>query len=205
MTTFDTALAERPEKTKTAYTLENHFLIAMPHLNDGYFNNTVIYLWKHDPEGALGIVVNKPSRMRVTELLHDVQVQAKNADIHKVLHRERVLTGGPVETHKGFILHESGREWDYTLPLTDRISLTMSRDILADIAAQRGPERYLIALGCAGWEAGQLEQEITNNVWLTVPADPELLFSHDYETKPEMAAAVLGVSLNQLWSRAGHS
>ena len=124
--------------SREADCLENHFLIAMPHLHDPYFNSTVTYLWKHSADGALGIIVNKPSRMRVTELLHELRLQAKDADIHRELHRERVLTGGPVEKHKGFILHNTGREWDYTLPLTDDISLTLSRDILADIARDEG-------------------------------------------------------------------
>jgi putative transcriptional regulator len=203
MNNFDTLLENK--KKPVADSLENHFLIAMPHLNDGYFNNTVTYLWKHSAEGALGIVVNKPSRMRVTELLHDVRVQAANAEIHRLLHRERVLSGGPVEKHKGFILHETGREWEYTLPLTDEISLTMSRDILQDIAIGQGPKHHLIALGCAGWEGGQLEEEIANNVWLTVPAEAQLLFSHDFENKANAATALLGVRLDQLWAHAGHS
>ncbi len=194
-----------PLTAPAADTLQDHFLIAMPHLHDAYFNNTVTYLWKHDEEGALGIVVNKPSRMRVSELLHEQRLRAADEQLHEQLHRERVLSGGPVEKHKGFILHEAGVEWDYTLPLNEAVSLTMSRDILADIAAGKGPQRHLIALGCAGWEAGQLEEEISNNVWLTVPARPELLFSTDFENKANQVAGSIGVSLSLLSSMAGHS
>ncbi len=195
----------KTENAAWADNLEDHFLIAMPQLHDPYFNKTITYLWKHSAEGAMGIIVNKPSRMRVSELLHEMRLQAKDADLHRILHKEGVLTGGPVEKNKGFILHDSCREWSYTLPLTDQVSLTMSKDILADIAVGNGPSRYLIALGCAGWEAGQLEEEIGNNVWLTVPATPELLFSRDYEHKPAAAVALLGLTMSQLWSPvAGH-
>jgi len=200
----------KPEQAKSenaakADNLENHFLVAMPQLHDPYFSNTITYLWKHSEDGAMGIIVNKPSRMRISELLHEMRLQAKDADLHRILHKERVLTGGPVEKHKGFILHESGHEWSYTLPLTDQVSLSMSKDILEDIAIGKGPSKYLIAMGCAGWEAGQLEEEISKNVWLTVPATPELLFSRDYENKPGAAVALLGLTMSQLWSpSAGH-
>jgi putative transcriptional regulator len=115
------------------------------------------------------------------------------------------MSGGPVEKHKGFILHNAGPEWEYTLSLTPQVSLSMSRDILADIAAGKGPEHYLVALGCAGWDAGQLEREITDNTWLTTAALPELIFSDNHAQKAERAAALLGVSLSQLASIAGHS
>ena len=183
----------------------NQFLIAMPHLEDPWFNHTVTYLWRHNEEGALGIVINKPSNLRLAELFGELQisVDARKGDIS--FHSERVMTGGPVEKNKGFILHSSEREWEYTLLITPQLSLTLSKDILVDIAAGKGPERYLVALGYAAWEAGQLEQEIADNVWLTVPAIPELIFSSDHPGKAEAAASILGVSLSQLSSTAGHS
>lgn len=186
-------------------TLANQFLIAMPHLDDPWFAHTVTYLWKHSDEGALGIVINKPSNMRVAELLSELGIESaqKRSDI--IFHSQRVMSGGPVEKNKGFILHESGREWEYTLPVTRDLSLSMSKDILSDIANGKGPENYLVALGCAGWEAGQLEKEISENFWLTVPAIPALIFSSDHAGKAEAAASILGVSLSQLSSFAGHS
>lgn len=186
-------------------TLANQFLIAMPHLDDPWFAHTVTYLWKHSDEGALGIVINKPSNMRVAELLSELGIESaqKRGDI--IFHSQRVMSGGPVEKNKGFILHESGREWEYTLPVTRDLSLSMSKDILSDIANGKGPENYLVALGCAGWEAGQLEKEISENFWLTVPAIPALIFSSDHAGKAEAAASILGVSLSQLSSFAGHS
>lgn len=186
-------------------TLANQFLIAMPHLADPWFAHTVTYLWKHSDDGALGIVINKPSNMRVAELLAelDIATDEKRGDI--LFHSQRVMSGGPVEKNKGFILHESGREWEYTLPVTPQLSLSMSKDILADIAIGKGPENYMVALGCAGWEPGQLEKEISENFWLTVPAVPALIFSGDHASKAEAAASILGVSLSQLSSFAGHS
>lgn len=185
-------------------TLENQFLIAMPHLQDPYFNGSVTYMWKQGPDGALGIVINQPSEICMSDLMRELKISVPE-DQQDRMDDELVLTGGPVENNKGFILHEHGPEWEYTVPITDEISISMSRDILEDIAIGKGPERYLVALGCAGWEPGQLEQEVSDNVWLTVPANSELLFSRDFENKASAAAAILGVELSQLTSIAGHS
>ena len=185
--------------------LTNQFLIAMPHLDDPWFNHTVTYLWKHSAQGALGLVINKPSSLRVAELLGELNIDTSARLGDLIFHRQHVMSGGPVERNKGFILHEAGRDWEYTLPVTDELSISMSKDILVDIAQGTGPENYLIALGCAGWEAGQLEQEISDNFWLTVPALPAIIFSRDHDSKAEAAAGLLGVNLSQLSSSAGHS
>ncbi len=195
---------ESDTDTGSASCLDNHFLIAMPHLRDPNFNGSVTYLWKHDKEGALGLVVNRPSKLVIPDLMEELGITI-NDDFLARLQDSSILTGGPVERNKGFILHEAGSEWDYTLPVNDDVSLSMSKDILQEIADGGGPSRYLITLGCAGWDAGQLEQEISDNVWLTVPANTDLLFSTDYENKASAVAALLGVSLNQLASLAGHS
>lgn len=186
-------------------TLANQFLIAMPHLDDPWFAHTVTYLWKHSDQGALGIVINKPSNLRVAELLNELGIETNENRGNIIFHNQHVMIGGPVEKNKGFILHESGREWDYTLPVTKDLSLSMSKDILADIALGKGPENYMVALGCAGWEAGQLEKEITENYWLTTPAVPALIFSSNHASKAESAASILGINLSQLSSFAGHS
>lgn len=190
--------------SEAGLSLENQFLIAMPHLQDPNFNGSVTYLWKHSDEGALGVVINHPSDITVTALLAELNIEPA-AEQANILQSEKVLHGGPVERNKGFILHSSEKEWDYTIPITDDVSISMSPDIMRAIAEGEGPEKYLVALGCAGWEAGQLEQEISDNVWLTVPMSNELLFSRDYENKAAAAAAILGVELSQLSSFAGHS
>ena len=183
--------------------LENQFLIAMPQLADPYFSNTVTYLWKHNEEGALGIVINKPLQAYLADIFDELDIQCSAAE--KEFEQERVLAGGPVERDKGFIIHDAGKQWDSSIAVTDKISICTSKTILQDIAKGNGPENYLVALGCAGWEAGQLEREITENAWLTAPANSSLLFSKDYASKADEAAALLGIQLQQLSPEAGHS
>ena len=187
-----------------ATNLTHHFLIAMPQLQDPHFQGSVTYLWKHDKNGALGLVINRPSSLPVKSLIEEMKITV-NDHIVQRLTDKKVMTGGPVEKNKGFILHDAGTEWDYTLPINDSISLSMSRDILQDIASGGGPARFIAALGCAGWDAGQLEQEISDNVWLTVPANADVLFSEDHNAMADAAAAILGVSLSQLSTLSGHS
>jgi len=198
-------ISENPLFEISPSSLSNQFLIAMPHLDDPWFNNTVTYLWRHNAEGALGIVVNKPSKLRLAELLDDLGIDHSDRKNDTAFQQQIVMTGGPVEKNKGFILHSSENEWEYTIPITPELSITMSKDILAAIANGEGPRRYLVALGCAGWDAGQLDEEITSNAWLTVPASTEIIFSDDYENKAQACASILGVGLQQLTSFAGHS
>ena len=183
--------------------LENQFLIAMPQMLDSYFTNTVTYLWKHNEEGALGIVINKPLKACVADIFAELDILCSTEDS---LFRERpVLAGGPVERDKGFIIHDAGQQWESSIEVTPEITICTSRTILQDIAKGSGPENYLVALGCAGWEAGQLEREITENTWLTTPANAELIFSDNYNGKAEAAASLLGINLQQISPEAGHS
>jgi len=183
--------------------LENQFLIAMPQMMDSYFTNTVTYLWKHNEEGALGIVINKPLKACVADIFAELDILCSTENS---LFRERpVLAGGPVERDKGFIIHDAGQQWESSIEVTPEITICTSRTILQDIAKGSGPENYLVALGCAGWEAGQLEREITENTWLTTPANAELIFSDNYNGKAEAAASLLGIDLQQISPKAGHS
>ncbi|MCH2345798.1 MAG: YqgE/AlgH family protein [Pseudomonadales bacterium] len=183
--------------------LENQFLIAMPQMLDPYFTNTVTYLWKHNEEGALGIVINKPLKACVADIFAELDIICSTENS---LFRERpVLAGGPVERDKGFIIHDAGQQWESSIEVTPEITICTSRTILQDIAKGSGPENYLVALGCAGWEAGQLEREITENTWLTTPANAELIFSDNYNGKAEAAASLLGINLQQISPEAGHS
>ena len=186
----------------TSY-LENQFLIAMPQMEDSYFANTVTYLWKHNGDGALGIVINKPLEASVADIFDELEIECSIKQ--GAFREEAVLAGGPVEQDKGFIIHDASKNWESSISVTEEINICTSKSILEDIASGNGPEKYLIALGCAGWEAGQLEREIITNAWLTVPADPALIFSSDYEKKPQRAASLLGVDLQQLAPEAGHS
>lgn len=183
--------------------LENQFLIAMPQLGCSYFANTVTYLWKHNEEGALGIVINKPLRACIADIFDELDIIC---DIEgDRFHMQHVLAGGPVERDKGFIIHDSGNQWESSISLAPNITICTSKSILKDIAAGCGPNNFLVALGCAGWEAGQLEQEMVENAWLTAPANTEVIFSNNYGSKAHEAAALLGIDLQKISPEAGHS
>lgn len=183
--------------------LENQFLIAMPQMLDSYFSNSVTYLWKHNNEGALGIVINKPLDTSIADIFNELDIVC-DVEAELFLQR-RVLAGGPVERDKGFIIHDADRTWESSITVTGNISICTSKTILQDIAAGKGPDNYLVALGCAGWDAGQLEREISENTWLTTPADTDLIFSQDYAAKADAAASLLGIDLQQISPAAGHS
>ncbi len=168
--------------------LTNHFLIAMPQLSGSYFGHTVVYMWQHGDDGALGIVVNLPLEIKLGEIFSQLDIEIQRPESGE----ETVLSGGPVETDKGFILHDADRDWQSTLKVTDDIRITTSRDILDDISRGEGPENYLVALGCAGWSPGQLEEEIADNAWITCPASKEIIFSHDFDRKPDMGRGDTG-------------
>jgi putative transcriptional regulator len=181
--------------------LKNQFLIAMPGLEDPNFSRTVTYICEHGTHGAMGIVVNRPSDLRLTDVLEHMEIASANAAAGDQI----VYLGGPVETERGFVLHDRSREWDSTMAITEAISITTSRDILEAMAQGEGPERSLIALGYAGWGAGQLEDEMQHNAWLSGPADPEIIFNLPVERRWEAAARLLGVDMALLSTDAGHA
>lgn len=181
--------------------LTNHFLIAMPQLADPNFFQTVTYICEHNEEGAMGIIINRPVDISLGEILEHMDISAEPSEHTKKM----VYMGGPVQPERGFVLHKPHATWDSTLPITDHISITTSRDILLAIAKQTGPEQYLIALGYAGWGAGQLEREIVDNAWLSGPADDRILFDLPNEQRWSAAAALLGVDLNLISGRPGHA
>lgn len=182
--------------------LSNHFLIAMPNLGDPNFSRTVTLVCEHGSEGAMGIVVNRPLedlslRDVFSQLGLDYEA-ARNPDAP-------VLIGGPLQGNRGFVLHEPLGDWESTLPISDTLGISTSRDILAAIAADRGPDNYLLALGYAGWGAGQLENEIAQNAWLSGPATGEILFHTPIEARWGAAARLLGVDIAKLSADAGHA
>ena len=181
--------------------LTNHFLIAMPALEDPNFFHTVTYICEHNTEGALGLVINRPLDMQLTEVLQQMNLQNTSPDAgQKAIH-----LGGPVQQNRGFVLHNPLGDWEATLKVTDRIGITSSNDILKALASESGPETYLVALGYAGWGAGQLEQELADNAWLNGPADPEILFNTADDERWNAAAASLGIDLDLLSSDTGHA
>ena len=187
--------------TESTY-LSNQFLIAMPSLNDPNFARTVTYLCSHDESGALGIVINRPLELTLSELLEHIQLPQPSS---VALSDLAIYSGGPVQPQQGFVLHTPISDWESTLHITDSIGLTTSSDILRALAQNQGPDQLLVALGYAGWGPGQLEQEIVDNSWLSGPADPSIIFATPAHERWQAAASLLGVDLRLLSGDAGHA
>lgn len=178
-----------------------HFLIAMPAMDDPNFVRSVTLVCQHDEGGAMGLVINHPADVRFGELLGQLKLDNHDAGLAERL----VLDGGPVQPDRGFVLHDDPRPWDSSLRLRNGLAVTTSRDILEAIARGDGPANWLLALGYAGWDAGQLEAEMAANSWLTVPADAGLVFDTPVEARWRAAAGRLGVDLDRLADYAGHA
>jgi putative transcriptional regulator len=189
--------------------LDGQMLVAMPGMGDNRFARAVIYLCAHSEDGAMGIIVNQPaSKVSFPELLVQLEVIAPEESIRLPKRAEavRVLKGGPVETGRGFVLHSADYFIDNsTLPIDDGVSLTATVDILRAIAKGAGPDRAILALGYAGWAAGQLEAEIQHYVWLNCPADPAHVFDTPIELKYEKAMRRIGIDPGYLSAAAGHA
>ena len=189
--------------------LDGQILVAMPGMEDSRFSRTVIYVCAHSEEGAMGIIINQPAvKVDFPQLLVQLDVIAKDEIIRlpDKAGSMQVLKGGPVETGRGFVLHSNDFFIDNsTLPIDKRISLTATVDILRAIAKGDGPDRAVLALGYAGWSAGQLEAEMQNNGWLNVPAEPSLIFDSRLESKYERAVHTMGIDLGRLSTQSGRA
>lgn len=181
--------------------LSNQLLIAMPGMADPNFNSTVTLVCEHNSEGALGIIINRPMNISLGGLFEQLEVVDADSDAAGF----PVLDGGPVARERGFVLHNSGADFASSVAVSTAIQLTLSRDILDAIAVGNGPDKTLIALGYAGWEAGQLEAEMLNNTWLNVPASEEIVFDVPFENRWTMAAEILGVDISRVSPHAGHA
>ena len=181
--------------------LTNHLLIAMPSLADPNFSQAVTLICEHSERGALGIVLNKPLPMRLSDVLSQMKLEPRDEEIGT----RAVLRGGPVHTDRGFVLHRPGGSWDSTHKVSDLIQVTTSRDVLAAMARGEGPQNAFIALGYAGWEAGQLEREIKDNAWLSLPADERVVFELPYADRWQAAWQLLGIDVDKISLVAGHA
>ncbi len=181
--------------------LIDQLLIAMPGMQDPNFSSTVTLICEHNDEGALGIVINRPTRLQMSGLFEQLSVENPDPDAAS----SPVLAGGPVGTERGFVLHDKGQTFENTLPVSDDIYLTMSRDVIEAMANGVGPDKSLVAIGYAGWEAGQLESEMLANSWLSVPATPELVFDTPFDERWDSAARVLGIDIASISPEAGHA
>jgi putative transcriptional regulator len=179
----------------------NHLLLAMPALADPNFSRAVTLICEHTDKGALGIVLNKPLPMRLADVLTQMQLEPVSDHIGA----QPVLRGGPVHTDRGFVLHRPGGEWDHTHKVSDSIQVTTSRDILAAMARGEGPADAFIALGYAGWEGGQLEREMKDNAWLSMPVDAGVVFDLPFEERWLAAWRLLGIDVDNLSRVPGHA
>jgi len=183
------------------FDLTNQFLIAMPSLGDPNFHHTVTYICAHNEEGAMGIVINRPTQMVVSEVLAQMSIDAEDPAVGEW----PVYEGGPVQPDRGFIIHQRDRDWSSTIAVSDELAVSTSRDILEAMAQGEGPAQLLVALGYAGWGPGQLEQEIQDNAWLSCLANPEILFETPADTRWRAATALLGIDVSRLSTDVGHA
>lgn len=182
--------------------LTNQLLVAMPTLADPNFSHSVTLVCEHSERGALGVVINRPLEMKMSEVLEQLSLATGDDRLREM----PVLAGGPVQRDRGFVLHRPGpRGWESTMRVSDALHVTTSRDVLAAMAKGDGPRQAVIALGYAGWEAGQLDEELLQNAWLTVPCDDSLIFELPFEQRWHAAARLLGIELSRISTQAGRA
>lgn len=181
--------------------LINQLLIAMPGMADPNFSSTVTLICEHTNEGALGIVINRPLTLQLGGLFQQMDVSNVSPNVAQ----EPVLMGGPVGQERGFVLHDSEQCFENSVAVSNDIQLTLSRDIIDKLAMGEGPKQSLVAIGYAGWDAGQLENEMLANSWLNVPASPDIVFETPFEDRWALAANKLGIDISQISPDAGHA
>ncbi|MCX5591095.1 YqgE/AlgH family protein [Alcaligenes endophyticus] len=181
--------------------LTHHLLLAMPRVVSGSLADSVIYVCEHNDQGALGLVINRVTDLSLIDMLGRLSVPILDPS---ALQDRQVMFGGPVQTDRGFVLHDAQKPYSSSLAV-GALTLTTSRDVLEDIAQGHGPAHALVTLGYAGWDAGQLEQEMSQNAWLNVKATDEILFETPFEQRYEMALALLGINPMMLTGDAGHA
>ncbi|MFD0966740.1 YqgE/AlgH family protein [Seminibacterium arietis] len=182
--------------------LRDHFLIAMPHLNDGYFSRSVVYICEHNAQGAMGLVLTKTTDLSIAELCIKMNFMMANKRCYS---NDLILAGGPVNLERGFILHTATvQSFENSYKVTDDVYLTTSADVIESFGTCDSPQKYLVALGCASWSADQLEKEIANNDWLVVPANERILFDVAPDERYLEASMLLGIKHYNFTYQAGH-
>lgn len=185
--------------------LTNQFLIAMPGMADDNFAGSVVYLCEHTERGALGLVINKPIDINLRNLFEKVEISLDRQELAE----QPVYYGGPVQTERGFVLHEKQPDgagpYNSTMSVRGGLEMTTSKDVLEALAGGSGPKKVLVTLGCSGWQAGQLEDELGRNGWLTVDADPAVIFDTPIEQRYDRAVSLLGFDPRMLSQEAGHA
>lgn len=184
--------------------LANHFLIAMPSMQDPIFGGAVVYVCEHNEKGVLGVVINKPTDMTMDVLFERIDLKVDDS-VQDQVASEPIMFGGPVQDDRGFVLHTPGGRFSSSLSVTDEVAFTTSIDVLEAVASGDGPQRLLVSIGYAGWSPGQLEDEISRNGWLTVGASADVMFDLPIEQRYTAAIKLLGIDPMMLASEAGHA
>lgn len=188
--------------TETFKSFKNNFLIAMPHMADPSFVETLTLICEHSPDGALGVIINRPTDLTLGEIFRQVGIEEPDT---WPLSQNAVYAGGPVAAERGFVLHSNDSSWESSVTVGDGLNLTTSKDILLAMANNEGPSHSLVALGYAGWGAGQLEREMGENTWLSCDANPAIIFSTPFQQRLNAAASSLGVDLHLISDQIGHA
>lgn len=197
--------ASTDEQPAPGLNFADHFLIAMPSMLDPVFGGTVVYLCEHNADGALGVIINKATDMTMDVLFERIDLKLEISANRVEIDNKPVMFGGPVQVERGFVLHAPHGGYSSMMKVTDDIALTTSKDVLEAVAVGDGPRRLLVSLGCSGWSAGQLEEEIVRNGWLTVRADPAIIFDTPIEERFAAAVKLLGFDPMMLAGQAGHA
>ncbi|MCK5725384.1 MAG: YqgE/AlgH family protein [Thiotrichaceae bacterium] len=183
------------------FKLQNQLLIAMPGMSDPQFEHNVILVARHTDQGCFGLCINQPSETNLGDLFEHLNIDVMDSNIN----HKQILKGGPVQPEQGFILHDSDQRWENTLPVSNELAVTASKDILKDIADNKGPSNFLLILGCASWTAGQIEAEMLDNVWLTCPVESNILFEVPFHRRWKEASKTLGVDVSLMTEFSGHA
>lgn len=181
--------------------LTDHFLVAMPAMTDPFFSRTLTYICEHSDEGALGLVVNRPIDLTLRDLLDQLEISHEGQSLREF----PVMFGGPIQVDRGFVLHAPVGAWQSTMTVSSEIGLTTSLDILRAVANGECPKHLLVALGYSGWAPGQIERELSQNAWLTVPASSRIIFELPIEERLGAAVRTLGIDFSSLSDEVGHS
>ncbi|MDQ6981856.1 MAG: YqgE/AlgH family protein [Mariprofundus sp.] len=185
--------------------LAGQILLASPALDDPNFRDAVVLICHHNAEGCMGLIINRPRQIDVFEVLHDLGICMPDIRFDMHNHLPRVFEGGPIDDFRGFVLHDGWNIYESTMQISQELHLTASRDVLEDLGDGDGPEHYLLILGYAGWQAGQLERELSNNDWLIAPASHHIVFQEPPEERWNLGARSMGIERSQLSSQVGHA
>ncbi|EEY73463.1 hypothetical protein VHA_000711 [Grimontia hollisae CIP 101886] len=190
---------------KGTINLKNHFLVAMPSMADKRFQHSVVYMCEHNEDGAMGLVINQPINISIANMLEQIEVEREQDVTRPVSLNQPVLFGGPVSEDRGFVLHKNTKLFGSSIQLSEELTVTTSKDILSILGTNEEPEQFIVALGYAGWDAGQLEQELAENSWLTIEADPTVIFDTPINERWEKALKQLGIDALNLSADVGHA